>query len=62
MSALGRQSPRWAFEVAGMQPDDELVDLFPGTGAITDAWNAWRAAVQENNCAKAVLRPEGWEP
>lgn len=36
---------RWAFEVAGMQPDDELVDLFPGTGAITDAWNAWRLEV-----------------
>ena len=33
---------RWAFEVAGMEPTDELVDLFPGTGAVTAAWEAWR--------------------
>jgi hypothetical protein len=32
----------WAFEVLGMQPDDELVDLFPGTGAVTRAWQSWR--------------------
>lgn len=34
---------RWAFEVLGLEPDDELVDLFPGTGAVTRAWEAWRA-------------------
>ncbi len=33
----------WAFEVLGMEPQDELVDLFPGTGAITRAWESWRA-------------------
>lgn len=33
---------QWAFEVLGMEPDDELVDLFPGTGAVTRAWEAWR--------------------
>lgn len=33
---------RWAFHVLGMEPDDELVDLFPGTGAVTDAWERWR--------------------
>lgn len=32
----------WLFEVMGCQPDDELHDLFPGTGAVTDAWNVWR--------------------
>lgn len=32
----------WAFEVVGADPDDELVDLFPGTGAVTRAWDAWR--------------------
>lgn len=32
----------WAFEMLGLRPDDELVDLFPGTGAVTDAWNLWR--------------------
>lgn len=32
----------WAFEVLGAQPDDEFHDLFPGTGAIKQAWNMWR--------------------
>lgn len=35
---------RWAFELIGADPDDELWDLYPGTGAVTDAWHAWRAA------------------
>jgi hypothetical protein len=32
---------RWAFEVVGAKQDDELVDIFPGSGAVTDAWNRW---------------------
>lgn len=32
----------WAFEMVGARPDDELHDLFPGTGAVTDAWRTWR--------------------
>lgn len=35
----------WLFEVAGLEPDDELVDLYPGTGAVTRAWESWREAV-----------------
>lgn len=34
----------WAFEVLGLEPDDELHDLYPGTGAVTDAWEMWRGA------------------
>lgn len=37
---------RWLFEVAGLEPDDDLVDLFPGTGAVTSAWEAWRESVR----------------
>jgi hypothetical protein len=37
---------RWAFEVAGLEPDDELVDLFPGSGAVTRAWEAWRSQLR----------------
>jgi hypothetical protein len=33
----------WLFDVLGMTPDDELVDLFPGSGAVVTAWQAWRA-------------------
>ncbi len=32
----------WAFELAAARPDDELIDLFPGTGAVTKAWATWR--------------------
>lgn len=34
---------RWGFEMLGLEPDDDVVDLFPGTGAVTRAWEAWRA-------------------
>jgi hypothetical protein len=37
---------RWLFEVVGAQADDELVDLFPGTGAVTGAWNRWRSELR----------------
>jgi hypothetical protein len=33
----------WLFEAAGLQADDELHDLYPGSGAVTDAWASWRA-------------------
>lgn len=36
---------RWAFEMLGAQPDDTLYDVFPGTGAVTAAWQAWCAEV-----------------
>jgi len=32
----------WAFELVGARPEDELIDLFPGTGAVTEAWRTWR--------------------
>jgi len=37
---------RWLFEVVGLVPQDELVDLFPGTGAVTRTWNAWCAELR----------------
>ena len=33
---------RWAFELVGAHSSDELVDLYPGSGAVTQAWNNWR--------------------
>lgn len=32
----------WIFDLLGMGPTDELVDLFPGSGLVTKAWDAWR--------------------
>lgn len=34
---------RWLFEVIGCEPEDELHDLYPGTGAVSRAWDAWRS-------------------
>jgi hypothetical protein len=44
--AKPEQVCRWLFEVAGLEPDDEFVDLFPGSGAITRAWEAWRSQLR----------------
>ncbi|WP_425991357.1 hypothetical protein [Afipia sp. DC4300-2b1] len=32
----------WAFELLGARPEDELIDLYPGTGAVHEAWRTWR--------------------
>lgn len=32
----------WGFEVLGARPEDDLVDLFPGTGAVAKAWKTWQ--------------------
>lgn len=32
----------WAFEMAGARPEDDLVDLFPGSGAVGRAWKTWQ--------------------
>ena len=32
----------WAFEMLGARPEDELSDLFPGTNAVSRAWQTWR--------------------
>ena len=31
----------WVFELLGAEPEDDLVDLFPGTGAVGRAWERW---------------------
>lgn len=31
----------WLFDLMGMRRDDEFVDVFPGTGAVTEAWAMW---------------------
>lgn len=45
-SVIGRK-PRafcwWLFEVMGLRPGDQLDDLYPGNGAVADAWQRWCA-------------------
>ncbi len=44
----------WLFEVLNIQPGDELVDLFPGTGAVTDALEEYLGDLK----AQRKLEPE----
>jgi hypothetical protein len=37
---------RWAFELVGLDPSDDFIDLFPGSGAVTEAWHSWRSQLQ----------------
>lgn len=32
----------WIFDLLGARPQDEMVDLFPGGGAVTDAWEDFK--------------------
>lgn len=32
---------RWIFQVLNAQPSDQLDDLFPGSGAVAEAWDRW---------------------
>lgn len=36
----------WLFELAGLTPDDEFVDLFPGSEAVTRALDSWRSQLR----------------
>jgi hypothetical protein len=33
----------WLFDCLGLRAGDELIDLFPGTGAVSLAWQRWQA-------------------
>lgn len=49
---------RWVFALLGLggHPDDELVDLFPGSGAVTRAWDDYRAlAVERRGVTQGAL-------
>jgi hypothetical protein len=32
----------WMFDAMGMTPDDEFLDVFPGSGAVTNAFAVWK--------------------
>lgn len=32
----------WLFELLNMQPEDEFVDMFPGTGRVSEAWAIYK--------------------
>lgn len=36
----------WLLACLGVQPEDEFHDLFPGSGAVTKAWESWRTQLR----------------
>lgn len=38
----------WLFDLLNLQAGDEMVDLFPGSGAITEAYARWQARLVEH--------------
>lgn len=38
----------WAFEMVGAEPTDDLVDIFPGSGAVMEAWREWQSHIAES--------------
>lgn len=45
----------WLFDVLGAMPGDELVDLYPGSGAVGRAWREWSAAGPAEAFEQATL-------
>ena len=35
----------WVFDCLGLLPDDDFVDLFPGSGAVERAWQSYRLGI-----------------
>ncbi len=44
----------WLFELLNLHPEDELVDLFPGSGGVQRAWAAWK---RQRRLPLRVARP-----
>lgn len=43
---IGQKPPAfcdWLFHWLGAEPGDELEDMFPGSGAVTRAWERWKS-------------------
>ena len=49
---------RWVFECMGAHPDDILDDLYPGTGAVGHAWDAWRGVLTNPRATQEALALE----
>ena len=37
----------WLFEILGAEPDDEFIDMFPGSGAVSRAWDKWKTGIMK---------------
>lgn len=44
-----------ANQILGCDPDDNLCDIFPGSGAVTKHWNDWKLELINKQIAPAPL-------
>ena len=50
----------WLFELLGLEPHDELADLFPGSGGVTRAFDRFRRVSIDNGSTgpgRSIDRP-----
>lgn len=45
----------WLFAAMGLRPEDELRDLFPGSGAVGRAWDRWRGQKPAGDRQEALV-------
>jgi hypothetical protein len=50
----------WLFDVLGLEPGDTLDDLFPGSGAVGRAWEAWQRQLRVTPVYESVFGA-AWE-
>jgi hypothetical protein len=48
----------WVLAALNVKVDDELVDIFPGSGAVGRAWDSWRAQLPLDLLSPATATPE----
>ena len=52
----------WLFCLLNAQPSDEFCDLFPGTGAVSAAWERWRKYPAVRSASRRLFRQGSlWE-
>jgi hypothetical protein len=48
--------------MVGARPEDDLDDLFPGTGAVSKAWRTWQGKFAlPTDAGRAALSPDTQE-
>lgn len=46
----------WLFQLLGMSPSDELIDMFPGSGQVSYAWDFYKQNYPDHNGIKSLIR------
>lgn len=52
----------WLFQLLGMQPGDELVDLFPGTGIVSACWREASSEYSRDDLDRTTAAPASATP